>query len=62
MCIIFHRFFFVSFQTGNIEFDKIDVSQKSLKDYFMTDPISRSSLTMAKCIQAVKKQESNPYR
>ncbi|XP_055682519.1 NADH-ubiquinone oxidoreductase 75 kDa subunit, mitochondrial [Lutzomyia longipalpis] len=33
----------------------IDVAQKSLQDYFMTDPISRASPTMAKCIAAVKK-------
>lgn len=49
-------------QNTNLDFAKIDISQKNLKDYFMTDPISRSSLTMAKCIQAVKKQESNPYK
>uniref|UniRef100_A0A1L8E1A1 NADH-ubiquinone oxidoreductase 75 kDa subunit, mitochondrial n=1 Tax=Nyssomyia neivai TaxID=330878 RepID=A0A1L8E1A1_9DIPT len=34
---------------------QIDVAQKSLQDYFMTDPISRASPTMAKCIAAVKK-------
>lgn len=33
----------------------IDVTQKTLKDYFMTDPISRASPTMAKCIQAMNK-------
>lgn len=34
----------------------IDVSQKSLADYFMTDSISRASPTMAKCVAAAKKQ------
>ncbi|XP_078480760.1 NADH-ubiquinone oxidoreductase 75 kDa subunit, mitochondrial-like isoform X2 [Lampetra planeri] len=28
--------------------------QRSLKDFFMTDPISRASQTMAKCVKAVK--------
>lgn len=46
---------------GKIQSSKIDIKQKHLKDYFMTDPISRSSPTMAKCIAAVKKQEANPY-
>ena len=34
--------------------DPIDVSQKLLTDYYMTDTISRASPTMAKCVQAVK--------
>lgn len=37
---------------------KVDVKQKVLKDYFMTDAISRASPTMAKCISAVNKQQS----
>lgn len=49
-------------QSGQIQSSKIDIKQKELKDYFMTDPISRSSPTMAKCIAAVKKQEANPYK
>ncbi|GFR79605.1 NADH-ubiquinone oxidoreductase 75 kDa subunit, mitochondrial [Elysia marginata] len=32
-----------------------------LRDFYMTDPISRSSLTMAKCIQAYDEAEANPY-
>ncbi|CAL1538782.1 unnamed protein product [Lymnaea stagnalis] len=32
-----------------------------LRDFFMTDPISRASLTMAKCIQACDESEKNPY-
>ncbi|EDW62374.2 uncharacterized protein Dvir_GJ16774 [Drosophila virilis] len=35
----------------------IDVKQKELRDYFMTDAISRASPTMAKCISAVNKQQ-----
>ncbi|CAF1649053.1 unnamed protein product, partial [Didymodactylos carnosus] len=27
-----------------------------LKDFYMTDPISRASLTMAKCVKAVEEQ------
>lgn len=34
---------------------KIDIKQKQLSDYYMTDAISRNSPTMAKCIAAVKK-------
>ncbi|GAB0093482.1 NADH-ubiquinone oxidoreductase 75 kDa subunit, mitochondrial [Sergentomyia squamirostris] len=37
----------------------IEIAQKSLQDYFMTDPISRASPTMAKCIAAVKKVSSS---
>ncbi|KAJ6638427.1 NADH-ubiquinone oxidoreductase 75 kDa subunit, mitochondrial [Pseudolycoriella hygida] len=48
--------------SGHIQSSKIDIKQKHLIDYFMTDPISRSSPTMAKCIAAVKKQEANPYK
>ncbi|XP_005094305.1 NADH-ubiquinone oxidoreductase 75 kDa subunit, mitochondrial [Aplysia californica] len=33
----------------------------SLRDFYMTDPISRASLTMAKCVQAVDDAEKNPY-
>ncbi|EGD82631.1 NADH-ubiquinone oxidoreductase 75 kDa subunit [Salpingoeca rosetta] len=31
------------------------VQQKQLKDFYMTDPISRSSLTMAKCVKATQR-------
>lgn len=40
----------------------IDVSQKLLTDYYMTDPISRASPTMAKCIQAVNQQYAVGYK
>ncbi|KAJ8715184.1 hypothetical protein PYW08_005165 [Mythimna loreyi] len=40
---------------------KVDVQLKSLEDFFMTDPISRASPTMAKCVQAVIKQKSSKY-
>jgi NADH dehydrogenase (ubiquinone) Fe-S protein 1 len=33
----------------------IDVKQKTLQDFFMTDSITRASPTMAKCVSAVKK-------
>ncbi len=32
-----------------------------LRDFYMTDPISRASLTMAKCVQAVDEADRNPY-
>ncbi|XP_063227518.1 NADH-ubiquinone oxidoreductase 75 kDa subunit, mitochondrial [Bacillus rossius redtenbacheri] len=39
----------------------LDVKQKQLEDFFMTDTISRASPTMAKCIQAVLKQKQSKY-
>ncbi|XP_052755065.1 NADH-ubiquinone oxidoreductase 75 kDa subunit, mitochondrial [Galleria mellonella] len=39
----------------------LDVQLKQLEDFFMTDPISRASPTMAKCVQAVIKQKSSVY-
>ena len=35
---------------------KVDIKQKTLGDFFMTDAITRASPTMAKCVAAVKKQ------
>lgn len=42
--------------------DPIDVSQKILTDFYMTDSISRASPTMAKCVQAVKAQLAAGYK
>ena len=42
--------------------DPIDVSQKLLTDYYMTDPISKASPTMAKCVQAVKQSYTDGYQ
>ncbi|KAF4517746.1 hypothetical protein B566_EDAN002951 [Ephemera danica] len=39
----------------------LDVRQRSLADFFMTDAISRASPTMAKCVQAVGKQKQSKY-
>ena len=39
----------------------LDVSQKALEDFYITDSISRASPTMAKCVQAVKAQKAAPY-
>ncbi|XP_059048656.1 NADH-ubiquinone oxidoreductase 75 kDa subunit, mitochondrial isoform X2 [Achroia grisella] len=39
----------------------LDVQLKDLADFFMTDPISRASPTMAKCVQAVIKQKQSVY-
>jgi len=41
--------------------ESLDVQLKELEDYFMTDVISRASPTMAKCVQAVKKQKESKY-
>uniref|UniRef100_A0A1Q3FLK2 NADH-ubiquinone oxidoreductase 75 kDa subunit, mitochondrial n=1 Tax=Culex tarsalis TaxID=7177 RepID=A0A1Q3FLK2_CULTA len=46
-----HRNAAVHFDGG-----KVEVPQKSLQDFFMTDPITRASPTMAKCVTAAKKQ------
>jgi len=42
--------------------DPIDVTQKLLTDYYMTDTISRASPTMAKCVQAVKQSYADGYQ
>ncbi|XP_056007402.1 NADH-ubiquinone oxidoreductase 75 kDa subunit, mitochondrial-like isoform X2 [Ostrea edulis] len=34
---------------------------QKLEDFYMTDSISRASQTMAKCVQAVKEADKNPY-
>lgn len=39
----------------------LNVKQIALEDFYMTDTISRSSPTMAKCIQAVRKQKESKY-
>uniref|UniRef100_A0A6M2DT30 NADH-ubiquinone oxidoreductase 75 kDa subunit, mitochondrial n=1 Tax=Xenopsylla cheopis TaxID=163159 RepID=A0A6M2DT30_XENCH len=39
----------------------LDVKQKVLEDFYMTDVISRASPTMAKCIEAVQKQKQSKY-
>jgi len=41
--------------------DILDVPMKQLEDFYMTDSISRASPTMAKCVQAVKKQRQSKY-
>ncbi|XP_032457245.1 NADH-ubiquinone oxidoreductase 75 kDa subunit, mitochondrial isoform X3 [Nasonia vitripennis] len=41
---------------GSLLSDSIDIKQKTLDQFFMTDAISRASPTMAKCVQAVLKQ------
>ncbi|XP_039959357.1 NADH-ubiquinone oxidoreductase 75 kDa subunit, mitochondrial [Bactrocera neohumeralis] len=42
----------------SIENTKIDVKQKKLREYFMTDPISRASPTMARCVREVSGEEA----
>jgi NADH dehydrogenase (ubiquinone) Fe-S protein 1 len=42
--------------------DPIDVSQKLLTDFYMTNSITRASPTMAKCVQAVKQSYDKGYK
>lgn len=48
----------IYFQTKQSIKGAIDINQKTLLDFFMTDSITRASPTMAKCVAAVKKQMS----
>ncbi|XP_058118178.1 NADH-ubiquinone oxidoreductase 75 kDa subunit, mitochondrial-like [Anopheles ziemanni] len=48
----------VYFDDSNV----VDVAQKKLEDFFITDPITRASPTMAKCVTAAKKQASKEAR
>lgn len=41
--------------------DSISPPQKELKDFYMTDAVSRASPTMAKCVQAAKEARSSKY-
>jgi NADH dehydrogenase (ubiquinone) Fe-S protein 1 len=34
----------------------------SLKDFYMTDSITRASLTMARCVKAVEQQLKSPHK
>jgi NADH dehydrogenase (ubiquinone) Fe-S protein 1 len=52
---------FQKIQTSKISSSPIDVKYKELKDFYMTDAISRASPTMAKCVQAVLKQQQSKY-
>lgn len=46
---------------GSYSSEKLNVKLQTLEDFFMTDPISRASPTMAKCIAAVRKQKECKY-
>ncbi|KAK5641905.1 hypothetical protein RI129_010452 [Pyrocoelia pectoralis] len=48
-------------ESAAINTKPIDVSQRSLEDFYMTDVISRASATMAKCVNAYKTQQSSKY-
>lgn len=48
-------------KTSELTNSPIDVKFKELKDFYMTDAISRASPTMAKCVQAVLKQKESKY-
>ncbi|CAH0563651.1 unnamed protein product [Brassicogethes aeneus] len=44
-------------KSANLDSTPLDVKIKELKDFYMTDSISRASPTMAKCVQAALKQK-----
>lgn len=44
---------------GSLSSNPLEIKQKTLDQFFMTDVISRASLTMAKCVQAVIKQRES---
>ncbi|XP_012252875.2 NADH-ubiquinone oxidoreductase 75 kDa subunit, mitochondrial [Athalia rosae] len=46
----------LSKKSGSFTSEPLEVKQKVLDDFFMTDVVSRASPTMAKCVQAVLKQ------
>lgn len=52
-----NSFLFMQKGSVNVDTAPLDVKQKTLEDFFMTDSISRASPTMAKCIQAAQKQQ-----
>jgi len=54
-------FYYVQQQSGGGSFlsDPVDIKHKTLDQFFMTDVVSRASLTMAKCVQAVVKQRQS---
>ncbi|XP_012175845.1 NADH-ubiquinone oxidoreductase 75 kDa subunit, mitochondrial [Bombus affinis] len=45
--------------SGSLSSNPLEVKQKTLDHFFMTDVISRASQTMAKCVQAVIKQRES---
>ncbi|XP_076755828.1 NADH dehydrogenase (ubiquinone) 75 kDa subunit [Xylocopa sonorina] len=45
--------------SGSLSSSPLEVKQKTLDHFFMTDVISRASQTMAKCVQAVNKQRES---
>lgn len=47
--------FILQTKTKKLNSEAIDTNQKFLKDFFMTDSISRASATMSKCVQAASK-------
>ncbi|KAK8719088.1 hypothetical protein OTU49_014252 [Cherax quadricarinatus] len=47
--------------SGKQDTTPIDVPQKKLEDFYMTNSITRASPTMAKCIAAVRKEAANRY-
>ncbi|XP_076627476.1 NADH dehydrogenase (ubiquinone) 75 kDa subunit [Colletes latitarsis] len=44
---------------GSLSSSPLEVKQKTLDEFFMTDAISRASSTMAKCVQAVIRQRES---
>lgn len=46
---------------ASLDSKPITVNQVQLKDFYMTDSISRASQTMAKCVQAATEAETAKY-
>jgi NADH dehydrogenase (ubiquinone) Fe-S protein 1 len=40
----------------------LEVKQKELADYWMTNSISRASPTMAECVKAARRYKENPHK
>jgi len=47
---------------GQVSTDPLSPPQKQLADYFMTDAITRSSATMARCVKAAEESDVAPYK
>lgn len=60
LIVLYYMFHYIQQQSGgSFLSDPVDIKHKSLDQFFMTDVVSRASLTMAKCVQAVMKQRQS---
>lgn len=47
---------------GTVSDNPLSPPQRELSDYYMTDAITRSSATMARCVQAAADMDAGPYK